>query len=364
MPRFLAALSQIAIVLLCLCAAAPAFADKVAVLPFTAAAQARGLPKLEIDQARKWAREAAISRGHIPPTDSEMLSAEMAVKDGQPDVSTEYRAAGRASGSQWTITGRVDRHDAPPAKLPDGTEEEGYTTYRIEIEACQVESGRVESLAREIDPDDAPQQISEMLTLLLRAEGISTTPLPWDNAAPRKRKPKPKPPPPPPPPPPKEPEPPLVRHTYAENRPAALGLSVGFSNALKRPDAARGPSNAMPIGAVFGYALEQVPGLELRGIFTSQVIGPRAIEISAGARYAIPILPQYRIFIGPEALLGAHVALGADKTARFLMHGAAFAAWGITEMFQVEIAGDLAAALGGTGTLIRGGGTVRGLVRF
>lgn len=346
----------------CVCAAGSAFADKVAVLPFTAP---RGLAKPELDQARKWAREAAISRGHAPPTDSEMLSAEMAVKDGQPDVSTEYRAAGRASGSKWTLTGRVERHDAPPAKQPDGSEEEGYTTYRIEIEACEVESGRVESLAREIDPDEAPAQIGEMLGLLLRAEGIANAPLPWDNAAPHKRKPKPKPaPPPPPPPPPKEPEVPLVRHTYGENRPAALGVSIGFSNALKRPDAARGSSNAMPIGAVFGYAIEQVPGIELRGVFSSQVIGPRALEVSAGARYAIPILPQYRLFIGPEALLGAHVALGADKTARFLAHGSAFAAWGITEMFQVEIAGDLAAALGGTGTLILGGGTVRGLVRF
>jgi hypothetical protein len=155
-----------------------------------------------------------------------------------------------------------------------------------------------------------------------------------------------------------------VKHAYGENRPAALGLSVGFSNALKRPDEARGPSNAMAIGGVFAYAIEQVPGVELRGIFTSQVIGPRALEISAGGRYAIPILPQVRLFIGPELLLGAHVAIGAEKTARFLSHGSAFAAWGITEAVQVEIAGDLAAALGGSGTLILGGGSVRGLFRF
>jgi hypothetical protein len=155
-----------------------------------------------------------------------------------------------------------------------------------------------------------------------------------------------------------------VKHAYAENHPAAIGLSVGFSNALKRPDEARGPSNALPIGAVFAYAIEQVPGVELRGVFTSQVVGPRALEISAGARYAIPVLPQYRIFIGPELLLGAHVAIGAEKTARFLTHGAAFVAWGLTEQVQVELAGDLSAALGGTGTLILGGGTVRGLFRF
>jgi hypothetical protein len=115
---------------------------------------------------------------------------------------------------------------------------------------------------------------------------------------------------------------------------------------------------------VFAYALEQVPGVELRGVFTSQVIGPRALEISAGGRYAIPVLPQYRIFIGPELLLGAHVAIGAEKTARFLGHGSAFVAWGIGEQVQLELAGDLATAFGGTGTLVLGGGTARALFRF
>lgn len=359
MPRLIVSLLT---VLLLLCAASPALADKVAVLPFTAP---KGLSKPEVDLARKWTREAAIARGHVPPSDSEMLSAEMAVKDGTPDTSQEYLAAGRASGAQWTVTGQVERHDAPPAKLPDGTMEEGYTTYRIELEVAQVETGRVESLAREIDPDEAPAQIGEMLALLVRPEGIRNAQLPWDNSAPHKRKPKPKPPaPPPPPPPPPEPAKPVVKHAYAENHPAALGLSIGFSNALSRPSEARGPSNAMPIGGVFAYAIEQVPGIELRGVFTSQAIGPKALEISAGGRYAIPVLPQYRIFIGPELLLGAHVALGADKTARFLGHGSAFVAWGIGEQLQLELAGDLATAFGGTGTLVLGGGTVRALFRF
>jgi hypothetical protein len=346
-----------------LCAASPAFADQVAVLPFTAP---KGLSKPEVDRARVWTREATIKKGHVPPNDSEMLSAEMAVKDGMPDTSEEYRAAGRASGSQWTLTGRIERHDAPPARLPDGTEEEGYTTYHLEVEACLVESGRVESLAREIDPDEAPEQIGEMLGLLLRPEGIKNAQLPWDSSAPHKRQPKPKAPPPPPPAPPPPPPPPkpVVKHTYAENRPAALGISAGVSTALKRPANAQGPSGAFPIGAVLGYAIEQVPGVEVRGIFTSQVLGPRALEIAAGGRYAIRLLPQHRIFVGPELLLGAHVALGADKTARFLTHGAAFVAIGLGEQVQLEVAGDLAAALGGSGTLILGGGTGRALFRF
>jgi hypothetical protein len=353
---------SLAVALFVLSVASPALADKVAVLSFTAP---KGLSKPEVDQARAWTREAAIAQGHVPPSDSEMLSAEMAVKDGTPDTSQEYLAAGRASGAAWAVTGQVERHDAPPATLPDGSHEEGYTTYRIELEVGQVETGRVESLAREIDPDDAPAQIAEMLALLLRPEGIRNAQLPWDNAAPHKRKVKPKPAePPPPPPPPPPPAKPAVRHTYAEGHPAALGLSLGFSNALKRPSEARGPSNAMAIGGVLAYALEQVPGVELRGVLTSQAIGPKALEISAGGRYAIPVLPQYRIFIGPELLLGAHVALGADKTARFLGHGSAFVAWGIGERLQLELAGDLSTAFGGTGMLVLGGGTARALFRF
>ena len=363
MLRFFFALT---LALAVLCAVSPAFADKVAVLPFTAASERGGLAKPEVDQARTWTREGAIKKGHVPPSASEMLSAEMAVKDGMPDTSEEYRAAGRASGSQWTIIGRIERHDAPPAKLPDGTEEEGYTTYRLELEACLVDSGRVESLAREIDPDEAPEQIAEMLGLLLRPEGIKNAPLPWDPAAPHKHKAKPKPkePPPPPPPPPPEPPKPVVKHAYAENHPAILGVSGGFSTAAKRPDGARGPSAALPIGVAGGYAIEQVPGVEVRAIFTSQVAGPKALEIAAGGRYAIGVLPQYRIFVGPEVLLGVHVALGGDKTARFLSQGSAFVAVGLGERVQLEVAGDLAAALGGTGTLILAGGTARALFRF
>ena len=182
MLRFLIALLSFALVL---CAASPALADRVAVLPFSAA---KTSTKPELDQARAWTREAVIAKGHVPPSPGEMLSAEQAVTDGSPDTSQEYRAAGKASGSQWTVTGRIDRHDAPPARLPDGTEEDGYTTYRIELEVCQVDTGRVESLAREIDPDEASVQLAEMLGLLLRPEGIKNVVLPWDGAAPHKHK--------------------------------------------------------------------------------------------------------------------------------------------------------------------------------
>lgn len=340
-----------------------AFADKVALLPFRAQ---NNVPKPELEQARAWTQEALKKKGHTLPNDAEQKAAEASVRDGTADTSDELRAAGKASQSPWSMSAFVQRIDYPPVKNPDGSEEEAWSTYRIELEACEVESGRVESLAREVAPDDAPDEIAEMIAFLVRPGGIGPNAVfPWTGQGPRKPKPKPKPPPPPEPPkPPPPPPPPVKKYAYGENAPFAIGASIGVSNAIGRPDNARGPSWAVPIGVAFGYALADVPGLEARGVFTSQIVGPKAIGIAGGARYAIPILPQYRLFAGPEALIGAHIAIGAEKTARFLAQGSAFVAIGVGENLQFEIAGDIAGAFGGSGTLVLGGGTARALYRF
>ncbi len=298
-----------------------------------------------------------------------MMSAEASVKDGVADTSTEYIAAGKAAGATWTLTAHVDRIDYPVATLPDGSTEEGYTTYRLELEACQVATGRVESLSREILPDDAPSDIAEMVALLVRPEGIANADTPWLRAGVTRPKPRPKPPlpkPPEPPPPPPEPKKPAApRAIYGERAPFSIGASVGVSNALVRPDGARGPSWAMPIGGVIGYALpDALPGLELKGNLTGQVVGPRAVEVSAGARYAVAPIRGVDVFVGPELLVGVHVATGADTAARFLTHGALFLAVAITDNVQVEAAADLAVAAGGAGTLLLGGGTARLVLRF
>lgn len=345
--------------------ASPSWADKIAVLPFTSP---KNVPKPELDEVRRWTREAVTKQNHAYATDNEMVSAEATIKDGVADTSQEYIAAGKVVGAQWTLTGRVERVDYPASKLPDGREEEGYTTYRVEIEAAQVNTGRVESLSREVLPDEGPSDIAEMLALLVRPEGIANAEIPWERMGVRKPKRTPKPPPdkpvpPPAPPPPPTPEAP--RHVYGEGHPLAMGLSIGVTNALVRPDQARGPSWAMPLGATIGYAFpDQAPGFEAKANLTSQVIGPRALELSIGGRYALAPFRGIKVFIGPELLLGTHIALGADKTARFLLHGAAFLAVGITNNIQAEIAGDLAPAFGGNGTLLLGGGTARLIVRF
>ena len=222
-----------------------AWADKVAVLPFSSSNNV-ARPELkvarpELEHVRGWTREAVVKRGHTFATPDELVSAEAAVRDGVADTSQECVAAGKAAKAPWTLTARVERNDYySAARLPDGaTGEEGYTTYWLELEACQVETGRVESLSREVLATNAPMDIAEMVALLVRPEGLANAEIPWERNGVRERnglsRPKPKPPaPPPPPPPPAAPPPP--RPIYGAGHPFSVGASLGVSNALVRPD--------------------------------------------------------------------------------------------------------------------------------
>ena len=330
--------------------AAPALADKVAVLPFSHATSAA--TKVDADSARAAARRAVLSQNHSLPTESEMLTAEMAVKDGTPDTSDEYRAAGRASSSDWTVSGRVDPHGAH---------------FRLEVEVCQVQTGRVESLAREVDPVRAEAEIGEMLSLLLRPEGIGAADLPWMHGAPPPST-TPNPPPLPPataPPPPSAPVgPPPAAHVYAEEHPLAIGPALGVLAAVDRPTNAQGAATALILSGAVGYALATIPGLELRADIGGAVDGPKSIFVDGGARYAFMLARAVRAYAGPELALGAFFTLGGDKSARFLGRGSLFLGIGIDENWQFEIFGDLGWTPGGAGDLVLAGGGARGVVRF
>jgi hypothetical protein len=331
--------------------AGPALADKVAVLPFQSTSAATSV---DLDTARSATRSAVTALSHKLPSDQEMLTAQMSSKDGVVDTGEEYRAAGRASTSDWTVMGHVEGHGP---------------TYRLELDVCQVQSGRIESLAREVTPAQAPAQIGEMLALLLRPEGIANAVIPWEPATPPAPEPVPVPapavpaPPPPAPAPPPPPSPPAVKHAYAEGHPFGLGVFTSVLDAFSRPaDATGSPASAL-VGVTAGYALASAPGLEIKGDFDGSVAGPRSVAVDAGARYAIPVVPSARLFIGPEATLGAFFASGADKTARALLQGAGFVAVGLGERVQIELVGNLAYAAGSP-SLALGGGSLRGIVRF
>lgn len=326
--------------------AGAALADKVAVLPFLSSS---GATSTDLEAARVATRTATLSLSHTLPTEPEMLTAQMSSTDGVADTGQEYRAAGRASTSNWTVVGHVEGHGA---------------TYRIELDVCQVESGRIETLAREITPGDATNQIREMLALLLRPEGLANAPIPWERAVP----PPPAAPPltkepPPPAPPPGPPPSPAVRHPYAEEHPLSFGVFTSVLTAFSRPSNATGSPTSALLGASAGYAFQGAPGLELRVDFDGSVAGPKSFAVDGGARYAIPIVPTVRLFAGPEVTAGGFFASGADKTPRALVQGAAFVALGLGERVQLEVAGGVAYAAGSP-SLALGGGTLRVLVRF
>ena len=327
-------------------------ADRVAVLPFVSTG---GATSINLDHVRATTRAAATQLKHELPTDSQMLTAEMASKGGS-DTTAMYRAAGRAATADWTVLGRVGVHAGG--------------AYRIELEVCQVDSGRTESVAREIDPTKEVPQIAEMLALLLRPQGIGND-IPWDQTPPVVVQPG-KPPPeakpplitPPQPPPPEPPGPPPVAHAYAEGHPMAIGISTSVLSAVHRAPNAFGSATSVLVGGAFGYALDSVPGLELRGNVNGSLVGPGSFSGDVGARYALPIAPTMRLFAGPELGAGTFVALGGEKLARFLMRGALVGALGLGDRVQLELGADVDYAPGGTTALLLIGGPARGLVRF
>ena len=236
-------LSSAAAFLLVTLVSASALADKVAVLPFLGNAT-----KDQLDAARIATSGAAISKAHTLASESELVTAQTAVADGVADTKSEYQAAGRASSSQWVVVGHVTPH--PNGPIPNG--------YRLEVEACQVDTGRVESLAREIDPTKANVQIGEMLALLLRPEGIANADIPWENEVVK--------PPPPPPPKPVVPEP---DRGYGIHAPFAFGFGLGVNGAFAHPTGGNGLDTFAFMGTITGewapLSDEKNPQL-LRGI--------------------------------------------------------------------------------------------------
>lgn len=345
--RHLLRLLLLVVPLLALLAPRLALAERVAVLPFQSVGNATSV---DLDKARATTRAAVLDRKHTAPTDSQMLTAEMAFKGELGGGAKAFQAAGRASSSDWVVRGLVETHGA---------------TYHLELEVCQVETGRKETLAREIDPAKEIVQVSEMLALLLRPEGIANADIPWERGTqgvappvkPNDTKVIAKPPELPPGPPP-------VRHVYAGGRPIVVGLDVSLLSALHRPSVAQGPATSMQLGGAFGYALLQIPGLELRGNLGGAIAGPSSLTIDAGARYMLPIVPTKRIFFGPELGLGTFITLGAEKTARFLARGSLVGSLGVGDRWQIELVGDFDYAAGGSGSLLLFGGTARGAFRF
>jgi hypothetical protein len=298
-------------------------------------------------------RDAVAQLNHNLVSPSIVDAARLKVQDGMPDSSAEYMFVASETKANWTVAGQV-------TPLSGG--------YRIELVACQATNGRVESLARDIIGTNAVAQLQELLGYLLRPGGIGSTAIQWKvvpiagqpssvaasgstvNTVQQA---------------PKAPEPPALSHDYAERHPIAPGAGIGFYGALARPANARGSSFSSSLELTLGYALPEVTkGLEARGNVGFSIAGPASFHIDAGARYALPILASARVYAGPEASVGIFAPFGGDEKPRLLLRAAGFLAVGIGEQFQAEVLAELAAAPGGSGALVLGGGQLRGSVRF
>ncbi|AKT36389.1 hypothetical protein [Chondromyces crocatus] len=303
--------------------AGAARADRVAVLP------ARG----GTDDAARQTAQADVVRGlaalgHTAVPEGEVTASLWAVLDGVPDSVDEYRTLGAATSADWVLLGLVE----PAVK-----------TTRVELIAFHGPTGRVESVAREVEQDKAGPQIQEMLSVLVRIEGIGDGELPWERAALLARLPSAAPPAPPPasaaplatePPPPadpassEEPEKQLARMqyittvrsvwpAYSGGKPFGVSAVLGFSFPVARAEGARGTGASVVETIRLGYAVGGV--LEPFVQLGSNMSGPSAVWVEGGARYLFtPSLHR-----GAKGLEGTAIHLGVEATAgAFIRPGA------------------------------------------
>ncbi|WP_437656438.1 hypothetical protein [Sorangium sp. So ce1182] len=300
-----------------LMAIAPAaLADRVAVLPARGGTDAAARSAAAADVAR-----ALAALGHTPAPDSAVAAALKGVADGVADTADEYRAVSAQTGAEWVLTGTVE-----PA----------VTTTRVELTAYLASTGRVESVAREVDRDQSPRQTQEMLAVLLRPEGVGVGELPWERpvrAPPASA--------PPPsaggtvvlPPVPAGPEAPPAKEVlmayplgpervwpaYSGGRRVAVSASLGAAVAAARLPGASGSAASLVGAARVAYALGD-RGFELFAGGGGNLVGPFAAWLEGGARLLLTpsLAPQdgawraFPLHVGPALHLGAFFRSGAD----------------------------------------------------
>lgn len=306
-----------------LLAAPAAWADRVALLPSRGGGtDPAARPALDGDLAGALAK-----LGHtIVPAPELAAAAVTTVTDGVADTLEEYRAIGVATRADWVLVGSIE-----PA----------VTTARVELSACLVRMGRVESVAREVARAAEAPQVQEMLAVLLRPEGIGAGELPWE----RQRPPAPPPPQLPPMPPQQQvivtppiapPAPPIegrvqldyplgqrdVWPAYSGGKRGFFGVNLGFAAAAARPAPAAGNGASM-VGAIRGGYAAGDAGIEPFAELGGNLVGPRALWIAAGARWMLSpttkrgsdgLLRGVPFFLGPELVVGAFIRLGGEST--------------------------------------------------
>ena len=293
--------------------ASPALADRILVLPARGAGDdgaARSTLELEL--------ATGLTRlGHTLVPQEEVRLALGMVADGVADTADEYRAVGAAAKADWVVAGSVE-----PA----------VTTERVELSACLVSMGRLESVAREVERAHSAEQVGEMLAVLVRPEGIGAGELPWERptgtpaavaGTPPAQVQVAAPPPALPPQVPEERREGELVHMdymlssedvwppYSTGRRGFGAAMQGISIAADRPSGARGDAWAIVGQARGGYAFGDA-GLEGFAQVGGNLVGPRALWTELGLRWMMTpsvhrvgsSLHAASFHVGPEITAG------------------------------------------------------------
>ncbi len=384
---------------LLLLAASPALADRVVVLP----SQGTAAPALRLGLDQDLMRGAA-SLSHSIASEVEAQAALVRVADGSADTPEEFATVANALRANWILAARLE-----PATA----------TARVEIAAYLASLGRVESVARDVDPARQAEQIQEMLAVLLRPEGIGVGALPWEQALPPSPPPPAIPPPPLPPPPspgppqnpwnmgpflppppPPPPSPPAtnevtlsylggsrqtVVNPYTAGKPVFLSALIGFSSAASSPGRVSASAAAF-VGALRGGYAIGASGLELFAGLAGNLGGPPALWIDLGGRWMFsPTIRAgsdgrkegFSFHVGPEVFLGPFVRLGSTITGpdgrtyegqssgHFSIGAALDLAVGISPQLRIDAQiGNLRFVPTDEGTIVLMGGTIGTTYRF
>lgn len=286
---------------------------------------------------------ALTALGHTTPTDAEILQGEGAAGAFE-NQSTGLVAIGKTTSSEWVVTVTIVS-TAPK---------------RVEAKACQVSSGRVESLARDLDPKgDLATQLREMLALMLRPQGVGDDPLPWESAsakaaasssssAPESAST------------PSSPSEPRFGATH----PFALGVSAGAFDLAARGEGAQGTRSVGAVSVFASYAL--LANAPIVDVFlrVGSLFGPAgALGAEAGGRILARVSPS--IAIGGALSAGLFAETSGNETKRALFGVAPVLAIAISPRFQLDFdLGSLRVAPGSGGAFVFVGGEANAVIRF
>jgi hypothetical protein len=311
-----------------------AWADVVLLLPPRGQA-----PEDRLASLGRETRLAVVEMGHQLVTETDGQAAMAQVRDGQADDTEELDKLARDTKAGWVL-----------ASVARGA----GSGIRLELTAYHAATARTESVTRDIDAARVQPQVLEMLRVLLREEGVGTGALPWESSAPD------------------APTTPRIEGSTpdegAKSRTRGtsglqplIGLTVGFSTAVSRPDDATGSAAALQGGLRAGVRLDSP--FEVAVGLRSNMAGPKATGLDVSGRYWLEVTEGFRL--APELAPGVFFQGGGAQETAFSLRFTAVGALDVAPDISVEAhVGDVTWVPISSGTLVLGGATLAGVARF